>query len=62
VLVTDLRMGLEPNYTFSFVVATHASPLQPVATPVAVGTRVDLGRALRWWWRRSLGESLPPPR
>lgn len=62
VRLTDLRMGQEPNYTFSFVIARRASPPVPLAVPEQVGTRPDLRRGLTWLWRRALGEPLPPPR
>jgi inner membrane protein len=62
VLITDLRMGLEPNYTFSFAVAERASPLHALPVPQAAGRRADLGQALPWFWRRLQGERLPPPR
>jgi inner membrane protein len=61
-LITDLRMGQEPNYTFSFAVAERRSALAPLALPEQVGSRPDLARALPWLWRRLLGEPLPPPR
>jgi inner membrane protein len=61
-LVTDLRMGQEPAYVFSFVVAERHSAPAPLAVPVQVGLRPDLARGLPWLWRRMLGEPLPPPR
>ncbi len=56
VRISDLRMGQEPSYIFSFEVAERRSP--PVALAVAeqVGERVDFGRALPWLWRRAQGE------
>ena len=60
--ISDLRMGAEPRYTFSFAVAQRASPLQPLPVAQSVGGRPDVGRALPWWWRRLQGEPLPPPR
>jgi len=62
VLLTDLRMGQEPDYVFTFVVARRESPAVPLAVPEQVGTRPDLARGLPWLWRRALGEPLPPPR
>jgi inner membrane protein len=59
--ITDLRMGQEPFYTFSFVVAREHSAPQAV-TPRNVGQRPDVGRALGWIARRASGEPLPPPR
>jgi len=62
VRVTDLRMGLDDNYTFSFVVARRQGDvLQPVPAQ-QVGSRLDLPVALAWLWRRMWGEQLPPPR
>ena len=62
VLLTDLRMGQEPDYVFTFVVARRHSPPVPLAVPEQVGSRPDLARGLPWLWRRALGEPLPPPR
>lgn len=63
VRITDLRMGQEPSYVFSFAVARHASPLEPIA-PVQVGGRddIDIGAALRWLWQRMWGADVDPPR
>jgi inner membrane protein len=63
VTITDLRMGQEPNYVFSFVVARRNSEtLVPLAEPLAAGGRGDVGPALRWLWRRAAGAPIPPPR
>jgi inner membrane protein len=63
VAITDLRMGQEPAYVFSFAVAQAHSPPVPLAVPRAIGGRpADPGPALRWLGRRMLGEPLPPPR
>lgn len=68
VLISDLRMGQEPNYVFSFAVAQAADPAQagaqpqPLATSEQVGGRPDVQRSLRWLWRRVQGEVLSPPR
>lgn len=61
-LVTDLRMGQEPHYIFTFAVAERHSAVRPLARPVQLGARPDLGRGLPWLWRRAGGENLPPPR
>jgi len=58
-LLTDLRMGLEPSYTFRF----------DIGSPSAIGTvpvtqlsmRPDLDRALPWLWQRLLGNDISPP-
>lgn len=60
--ISDLRMGLAPQFTFSFAVARRASPLQPLPVALPRGQRPDVGRALPWLWRRLQGEDLPPPR
>ena len=55
VIVTDLRMGQEPQYVFAF-------RIPPMGLPQAVGGRLDVGRGLRWLGPRMLGADLPPPR
>jgi inner membrane protein len=58
VLLTDLRMGQEPNYTFNF----------DLGQPGDVGTapiqqrsmRADIGKALPWLWERLLGRTQIP--
>lgn len=62
VLISDLRMGQEPAYIFSFVVAERRSAALPPALPRQVGGRPDAERLLPWLWRRLWGEPLPPPR
>lgn len=64
VRITDLRMGQEPAYTFSFGVARReGAALVPMAAPVSEGGRPrDIGAALGWVARRALGEPLAPPR
>ncbi len=62
VRISDLRMGLAPAYSFSFVVAEqHDGQLQALAPSVAVGGRPDLPRVLPWWWQRLQGHALPLP-
>jgi inner membrane protein len=62
IVISDLRMGQEPAYIFSFAVAQHHSRPVPLDKAEAVGRRPDIGRALAWLWRRMWGEPLPPPR
>lgn len=61
--ITDLRMGLEPHYTFSFGVARRSDGgwlAQPV--PSAEGGRPeDLGPLFDWLGRRMLGRAAPKP-
>ncbi len=61
--ITDLRMGQEPYYSFSFAVAQRGSAPAPI-TPVSVGGRegLNMRAALGWLWRRTGGEDLDPPR
>lgn len=58
-VLTDLRMGLEPTYTFRFDVG---SPGAIGAGPVKqLSMRPDAGRALPWLWERMLGRNVPFP-
>jgi len=61
--ITDLRMGQEPAYVFSFVVAQRGSALAETP-PRAVGGRgnVPITQALDWLWRRAAGADIDPPR
>ncbi len=61
-LITDLRMGQEPNYSFTFAVAERHSPPVALAKPEQIEQSIDIPRSLAWLWRRALGELLPPPR
>ncbi|MDH5601091.1 MAG: metal-dependent hydrolase [Gammaproteobacteria bacterium] len=60
VSITDLRMGQEPYYVFSFRIAEHASPLNQIK-PQQISTRMPFGPALNWLKQRALGEDLMPP-
>lgn len=63
VLISDLRMGQEPYYTFTFAVAERAGGrLILIDRPPRLGERPDLARGLPWLWRRMWGEQVPPPR
>jgi inner membrane protein len=63
VRITDLRMGQEPAYVFSFAVARRGSALQVLEPPAAAGGRgdLDLAAGLRWLWARGGGQDLDPP-
>lgn len=61
-IITDLRMGQEPHYSFNFIVAERQSPTFAFITPRSFREMPDIGAALNWLWRRSLGDLLPPPR
>ncbi|MCG7957705.1 MAG: metal-dependent hydrolase [Candidatus Thiodiazotropha taylori] len=55
--ITDLRMGFEPRYIFSFVIGQRQ---EGVIRPLIPPTRTPAERpdieALQWVWRRMLGE------
>lgn len=62
-VITDLRMGMEPSYSFNFVVAQRqSSTFAPVVPPSSFRQIRDVAEGLPWLWRRILGEKLPPPR
>ena len=67
-VLTDLRMGQEPNFAFSFALAERPAGVAGTAdtwqttVPVSAGTRGNTGELLRWLWPRMLGQPLPPPR
>jgi inner membrane protein len=60
--ITDLRMGAEPDDSFSFAVARRASAAQALPVPRAMGRGPDLRRLLPWYFERLCGHALPPPR
>ena len=52
VVLTDLRMGMEPFYVFSFRVGRRASPqIVPVVPQQVPPERVDI-ESLTWIWKR----------
>jgi inner membrane protein len=64
VTISDLRLGMEPYYGFTFAVfATEEGRMRPI-TPRRIGTTCppDGGRrtGIPWLWRRLKGEPLPP--
>ncbi len=61
-IITDLRMGQEPHYSFNFVVAQRQSPTFAYVPPHMYREQHNIGTGLRWIWRRALGEQIPPPR
>jgi inner membrane protein len=62
IVVTDLRMGQEPYYSFNFVVGQRQSPTIAAVTPTHFREQHGLRQGLPWLWRRMLGEKLPVPR
>ncbi len=62
IVITDLRMGQEPYYSFNFVVGQRQSPTIAAVTPTQhIREQHDLRRGLGWVWQRLKGEDLPPP-
>ncbi len=60
--VTDMRMGQEPDYSFSFLVARRQGAGWAPLVPRNEGGRGDVGRGLAWVWQRMWGRDVPPPR
>ncbi|MDQ7988263.1 MAG: metal-dependent hydrolase [Candidatus Dactylopiibacterium sp.] len=61
-VISDLRMGQEPHYTFNFALAQR-TPQGFRAVPVEARPSLpDLRRSLAWLWRRLGGEPVAPPR
>ncbi|MGJ7579266.1 metal-dependent hydrolase [Variovorax sp. RHLX14] len=62
--IVDLRMGMEPTYSFDFAVAERKAggAVAPLAKPVQLGGRPDVPMVLSWQWERALGKKVPPPR
>jgi inner membrane protein len=61
VVVTDLRMGQEPNYVFSFDIGPplRAGDVQSPAQQMTYD--VDVGQAFEWLGQRWLGRDVHPP-
>ncbi|WP_119154585.1 metal-dependent hydrolase [Caldimonas tepidiphila] len=60
--IADLRMGQEPFYVFTFVVAREREGRMAPLPPEQLSLRPDFSRGLPWMWRRLLGEPVPTPR
>jgi inner membrane protein len=58
--VTDLRMGQEPNYSFSFEVAVQEGATWRPVPPRNQGSRGDVRAGLAWLWKRMWGEDVAP--
>ena len=52
VYITDLRMGLEPCYSFHFDIGPAHSAASETGPVVQQWQRPDLSMALPWLWRR----------
>lgn len=59
--ITDLRMGQEPYYAFSFAFAEHQSEPVTAITPVRNSRRVPLSEGLTWLWTRIQGQAVASP-
>ena len=59
--ISDLRMGQEPSYTFTFAIPEATPGAGPRDVPVLLPQRIDWQPSLQWLWRRMLGERLPFP-
>jgi inner membrane protein len=62
IVVTDLRMGQEPYYSFNFVVAQRQNPALAPMRPTLFREQHDLRQGVAWLWRRMWGDDQPPPR
>ena len=58
--VTDLRMGMEPAYTFHFDLGPPDALAGNGVMPTLQSQRPDLRVALPWLWRRIRGQAAPP--
>jgi inner membrane protein len=60
-VVTDLRMGQEPDYVFAFDIGPplQAGEQPPVAKQSS--RRMDVGEGLKWLGQRMLGKDVLPP-
>ncbi|MCG7903844.1 MAG: metal-dependent hydrolase [Candidatus Thiodiazotropha weberae] len=55
--ITDLRMGFEPRYIFSFVVGQREEGvMRPLIPPERIPAERPDVETLRWVWQRMLGE------
>ena len=59
--VTDLRMGQEPHYIFSFLVARREGDAWVAGVPQLQGSRGDVRGSLAWLWQRLRGHDVPAP-
>lgn len=60
-LVTDLRMGQEPDYVFAFDIGLPLRAGQDPVVAVQKSARMDVGQGLQWLGQRVLGVDVPPP-
>lgn len=60
-VISDLRMGQEPYYSFAFAVAQRGSAFQPLPQAQAMGRHGNPGEILAWLGRRIRDEAVEPP-
>jgi inner membrane protein len=62
ILISDLRMGAEPRYYFSFDLGQpdQAGLIEPDTLSVRVGLQQDPKVLFPWIWRRMLGQTTEP--
>ncbi|WP_395670031.1 metal-dependent hydrolase [Rhodoferax sp.] len=60
-VVTDLRMGQEPAYVFSFNIGAPLLAGRAHWPAEQLGQRMDMGAGLRWLGQRMLGRDVAPP-
>jgi inner membrane protein len=60
VRITDLRMGQQPDYVFSFAVGRSDSTGLQSMPPISRSARVDIGLGFRWLGLRLLNANTPP--
>ena len=61
-VLTDLRLGQEPNYAFQFAVAQKTPLGWQAIKPRNLGRIKVANRLPRWLWQRIWGVDVPPPR
>ena len=61
IVITDLRMGQEPYYSFNFLVAEKNGEHINFVKPQLEMERPEMQPALAWLWRRLQGNLIDPP-
>jgi inner membrane protein len=60
-VVTDLRMGQEPDYIFAFDIGAPLQTGQVHPKSESLSRRMRVGEGLKWLGLRMLGRDVPPP-
>lgn len=60
-VLTDLRMGQEPAYVFTFDLGPPLLPGQTHLPAQQMSRQMDLGAGFKWLGQRILGRDVPPP-